>query len=140
MSLCLKMIPLSANLISPKLASCSIGSLEWIWRTDFKRQSNIIGQNCSSVRLNRCISQFEHYLQYCNRMKIQDIIFTLIITSLFAFRKPGSFVYVGLCFLILSIPLFFRWVFFTAERCTWYAAICFFIYCIYTLIYRKDTR
>lgn len=73
-------------------------------------------------------------------MKLQDIIFSIVVIFLFALRKPVTFVYAGLGFLILSIPLFSRWVFFTAERCTWYAALCFFIYCIYTFFYRKDTQ
>jgi len=39
---------------------------------------------------------------------------------------------IGLCCLALAIPLFKFWIFFTAERLTWYAAA-FFTYSIVLL-------
>lgn len=55
-------------------------------------------------------------------MKIQDIIFVL--TLVFLLYKHNSYwlVVAGIVCLIISIPLFSFWIFFTAERLTWYAA------------------
>ncbi len=55
-------------------------------------------------------------------MKIQDILFFAVFGALFAIHKPMLFVWFGLVSLLFSIPLFAGWVFFTAERLTWYAA------------------
>lgn len=58
-------------------------------------------------------------------MKPQDIIFLFIIAVLLIINKKNWFVYAGLWSLVLAIPLFASWVFFTAERLTWYAAAFF---------------
>ena len=58
-------------------------------------------------------------------MKPQDILFFLVFGSLLGIRKPRLFVIAGLASLVLSIPLFATWTFFTAERLTWYAAAFF---------------
>lgn len=58
-------------------------------------------------------------------MKPQDIVFFIVFAALLAFRKPIYFVFVGLLCLLLAVPLFATWTFFTAERLTWYAAACF---------------
>ncbi len=55
-------------------------------------------------------------------LKPQDIIFLLIIVFLFIKKNPKFLVYAGLLCLILSIPLFAFWIFFTAERLIMYAA------------------
>ena len=55
-------------------------------------------------------------------MKIQDIAFFFTLAALFAIRRPILFVWAGLGCLVLAIPLFATWTFFTAERLTWYAA------------------
>lgn len=67
-------------------------------------------------------------------MKIQDITF-IIILIIFLFKKdPKYFVLAGLACLVLSIPLFNFWIFFTAQRFVWYAAAFFFIAIIFQLI------
>ena len=55
-------------------------------------------------------------------MKAQDLIF--LITILFiAWRRSSQLtIIIGLACLILAIPLFGFWIFFTAERLTMYAA------------------
>jgi len=58
-------------------------------------------------------------------MKIQDIIFFIVFALLLFKRDPKLMVIVGLVSLLLSIPLFSFWIFFTAERLTWYAAAFF---------------
>lgn len=69
-------------------------------------------------------------------MKIQDIIFFGLFTLLVVSRRPRLAVIVGLFCLILSMPLFYFWVFFTAERLTWYAAA-FFAYAMALVIVKE---
>lgn len=66
-------------------------------------------------------------------MKIQDGAFLGVLTILLVIRKPKLFVYAGLLCLVLAIPLFGGWVFFTAERLTWYAAAFFLFFIIISL-------
>lgn len=63
-------------------------------------------------------------------MKIQDILFFATFVVLLILRKPRLFVVVGLSSLVLAIPLFATWTFFTAERLTWYAAAFFMTFII----------
>ncbi len=58
-------------------------------------------------------------------MKPQDIAFFFVFAVLLAVRKPRLLVGAGLFSLLLAIPLFATWTFFTAERLTWYAAAFF---------------
>lgn len=53
-------------------------------------------------------------------MKPQDIVF--FITLAFLLKRPGWFLGAGLTCFLLAIPLFAQWIFFTAERLTWYGA------------------
>ena len=54
-------------------------------------------------------------------MKIQDIVFLLIFAIVIFARKPKLAVGLGLACIIISIPLFAKYIFFTAEHLTWYA-------------------
>ncbi len=60
-------------------------------------------------------------------MKIQDILAAGIIV--FLLRQAGAkiFVYAGLLCYLLAVPLFSRWIFFTAERLVWYGTLCILI-------------
>jgi hypothetical protein len=60
-------------------------------------------------------------------MKPQDIIFIAILLILLFARKPQLIVIAGLTCLFLSIPLFSSWIFFTAQRLTYYAAAFFVV-------------
>ena len=60
-------------------------------------------------------------------MKPQDIIFIILLVFLLWKRNPLLAVWSGLLSLITSIPLFATWIFFTAERLTWYAAAFFLV-------------
>lgn len=62
-------------------------------------------------------------------MKVQDILFLIILAFLIYKHIPKLFVIAGIIALILSIPLFSLWVFFTAERLIWYA-VAFFLLAI----------
>lgn len=55
-------------------------------------------------------------------MKLQDIVFFIILIALLVKHNPRWFVIFGLVCLAVSSPLFAGWIFFTAERLTWYGA------------------
>lgn len=55
-------------------------------------------------------------------MKIQDIGFLFLLVILILFKKPRLSIAMALVCLLLAVPLFSFWIFFTAERLTWYAA------------------
>ena len=67
-------------------------------------------------------------------MKVQDIIFFLVLGLLIYKNKPKLLVLAGIIALVISIPLFSFWVFFTAERLTWYAGAFFLIAIIFSMI------
>lgn len=73
-------------------------------------------------------------------MKPQDILFLVIIAGLLLKRSPRYFVIAGLAMLFLSIPLFAKWIFFTAERLTWYAALCMLIAVILFLLEERRNK
>jgi hypothetical protein len=70
-------------------------------------------------------------------MKIQDIIFIIIFSGLLIARKPSWFGYAGLVCIVLAIPLYAKWVFFTAERLTWYGAAFLLVAMIFPLFSKK---
>ncbi len=67
-------------------------------------------------------------------MKPQDIAFFVLFVFLIILRRPVLFVWVGLGCLVLAIPLFATWTFFTAERLTWYAAAFFLTFILISLL------
>ncbi len=67
-------------------------------------------------------------------MKPQVAGFFIVFVVLLLVRRPVFFVWVGLVCLILAIPLFATWTFFTAERLTWYAAAYFLIFIIISFL------
>ena len=69
-------------------------------------------------------------------MKPQDIAFFIILAILIYKRDSKLFTIAGIIALLLSIPLFSLWVFFTAERLTWYAAA-FFLAAIIINIFKS---
>jgi len=72
-------------------------------------------------------------------MKIQDIAFIIIFGILAILRKERWFVYAGLVSIIAAIPLFATWIFFTAERLTWYAGAFFLAEILRMNIDRRKT-
>ncbi len=78
-------------------------------------------------------------------MKIQDIIFLVIFVALVvtSLKNPRRFVYAGLTCIILSIPLFYLWIFFTAQRLLYYGlaflliAVVIFLYFLIMKGYNK---
>jgi len=71
-------------------------------------------------------------------MKIQDIVFFAVLALLILKRSPRLLVACGILCLLLSIPLFSFWIFFTAERLTWYAAGFFLLAIIFYLFKFND--
>lgn len=69
-------------------------------------------------------------------MKPQDIIFIIILIIFIFLRRPRLLIGTGLICLLLSIPLFAFWIFFTAERLVWYAAS-FLLAAIFMLLIRN---
>ena len=67
-------------------------------------------------------------------VKIQDIGFIIVLALLFVVRKPIWFVYAGLLSFALAIPLFAKWIFFTAQRLTWYGAAFILTYVVISFL------
>ena len=53
-------------------------------------------------------------------MKAQDVVFFAVLVLLL--RRPERLLWAGLGCFVLAIPLFAQWIFFTAERMTWYGS------------------
>ncbi|OGG15039.1 hypothetical protein A2875_01355 [Candidatus Gottesmanbacteria bacterium RIFCSPHIGHO2_01_FULL_46_14] len=53
-------------------------------------------------------------------MKPQDIVFFVVLLLLL--KRPGWLLWAGLGSFVLAMPLFAQWIFFTAERLTWYGS------------------
>lgn len=73
-------------------------------------------------------------------MKPQDIGFFFVFAVLLLMRRPLFFVWVGLMCLVLAIPLFATWTFFTAERLTWYAAAYFLTFILISLLWPRKVQ
>lgn len=68
-------------------------------------------------------------------MKIQDLAFLAVFLLVLWRRNSMLAAGLGIFCLVLAIPLFNFWIFFTAERLTWYAAA-FFAYAVILSIMR----
>lgn len=55
-------------------------------------------------------------------MKMQDLGFGLIFLIAFWLKNPKAATVLALSFLLVAALLFRYWIFFTAERFTWYGA------------------
>ena len=73
-------------------------------------------------------------------MKIQDISFVIILAVLLFIRKPKLLVMAGLAALFLSIPLFAKWIFFTAQHLVYYAFAFFLIAVLLNLKAIRDNK
>lgn len=60
-------------------------------------------------------------------MKLQDIIFLAIFILILIKRDSRMSTFAGIICLVLSIPLFAFWIFFTAQHLVWYAAAFFLL-------------
>jgi hypothetical protein len=71
-------------------------------------------------------------------MKIQDILFIFLFIILIIKGKSNLSAIFGIISISLSIPLFAKWIFFTAERLTWYGAGFILLSAIQVLFQLKD--
>jgi len=60
-------------------------------------------------------------------MKLQDIIFLAIFILVLLKRDSRLSTIAGIICLVLAIPLFAFWIFFTAQHLVWYSATFFFL-------------
>jgi len=67
-------------------------------------------------------------------IKPQDILFIFALVLLLYKRNPNYFTIVGLICLAVSMPLYYKWIFFTAQRFTLYAFIFLVIAVLLNLI------
>lgn len=70
-------------------------------------------------------------------IKFQDLAFLLVFVIICLIRNWKLAIIIGLAALLLAVPLFKFWIFFTAERLTWYSAAFFFL-AIVLLAIRKN--
>ncbi len=73
-------------------------------------------------------------------MKGQDIIFFVIFGFLLIKQNPKWSAISGILALFLSIPLFSFWIFFTAQRLTFYASGFFFLAVILSIIKLRKNK
>lgn len=66
-------------------------------------------------------------------MKPQDILFLLIVCVLILIRKPRLIALSAMVLLLLAIPLYGQWVFFTAHRLVMYSAGLYVLYVLFSL-------
>ncbi len=69
-------------------------------------------------------------------MKFQDIIFLIVFLIVILKRDSRLSTIAGIICLILSIPLFALWVFFSAQHLVWYSTA-FFLLSIVLLLNNK---
>lgn len=73
-------------------------------------------------------------------MKLQDIIFLLILGCIIFKKNSRLAAGIGLLCLLFAIPLFAKWIFFTAERLTWYGAGFIIVSMVLILIQHKNQK
>jgi hypothetical protein len=66
-------------------------------------------------------------------MKFQDIIFLIILILIALKRDSRVSTLAGILCLLISVPLFAVWVFFTAQHLVWYA-VGFFLLSVILLL------
>ncbi|PIR79697.1 MAG: hypothetical protein COU25_04020 [Candidatus Levybacteria bacterium CG10_big_fil_rev_8_21_14_0_10_35_13] len=69
-------------------------------------------------------------------MKLQDIAFVIVFVLVILKRNSRLSAMTGIICLVLSIPLFAAWIFFTAQHLVWYATA-FFLLSIALLLKNK---
>lgn len=58
-------------------------------------------------------------------MKIHDIIFGIVFVIILIKRRSQIAALAGIGCLLLAMPLYAKWIFFTAQRLVWFAAAFF---------------
>lgn len=71
-------------------------------------------------------------------IKIQDVFFVIVLLILLSLGRKKLFVIAGLCSLVIAIPLYSQWIFFTAQRLVMYGAFLIFISLVLFLFNKKS--
>lgn len=66
-------------------------------------------------------------------MKPQDIVLIMLLIAVFAKWREKGLVAAGISLLAASIPLYYFWIFFTAQKLTQYSALYLFLAIIYSV-------
>jgi len=67
-------------------------------------------------------------------MKIQDILFLVLLVILLFKHKENSFVAFGLLCFLLAMPFFYLYIFFTAERLVYYGVALVLVEILFKLL------
>lgn len=67
-------------------------------------------------------------------MKIQDLMFILSLVGFLAWRRWSWLWWAGVASLIMAIPLFATWTFFTGQRLVWYAILFLMTFVFYSAL------
>jgi len=73
-------------------------------------------------------------------IKPQDILFIIVLILLLIKRSPKLFVSAGIVCLLLAIPLYYKWIFFTAQRFTLYAFVLILLAILFNLIRMRHNK
>lgn len=73
-------------------------------------------------------------------MKPQDIVFIIFLLLFIFLKKPKLTISAGIFCLLLSVPLYAKWIFFTAERLTIYAAGFFLLAILVFMLQLRDNK
>ena len=80
------------------------------------------------------------YIIMVKPMKIQDLAFLLVFLIILTIRNDRLATLAGLACLLLAIPLFNFWIFFTAQRLVMYAAAFFALSIIFQILRIRRNR
>jgi len=70
-------------------------------------------------------------------MSIQDLFFIAILAVLLIKQRYEWLVVAGLACVVISIPLFYFWIFFTAQKLIYYSAAFFLVAAILFIIKKR---
>lgn len=73
-------------------------------------------------------------------MKPQDIVFLVVLLGLFFLKKPKLFEIVGLFCLVLAMPFFAKWIFFTGQRLVMYGGAFILIGALWELVRLRNKK
>lgn len=74
------------------------------------------------------------------QIKPQDTLFVIVLLLLLLRRDPKLFVWAGIISLLISMPLFYKWIFFTAERLVVYAFVFILVATLLNLIHLRHNK
>jgi hypothetical protein len=73
-------------------------------------------------------------------MKIQDVLYIVFLISNLFIRQPKLLIYSGLILFFIAGILYQKQIFFTADRCVWYAVGNITLYLIILLFQNRKVQ